>query len=191
MCRYSSFCINLGRYIYTGIIRQYVVRLRVAEAHCELFARGTLDAFRGEFGIIQIQALCRGSVWRIPSSRALQAAVAYVNRHSKRGGVQALVSIVERKVTTFWRSWIQEDVQVIIRSADVPLLRMRLNPTSGDTHRPGESMDMSKVVVSLPDEGAVRQYLTQAVAKLIIPSIGTRASFRRLLLHICISGKTC
>lgn len=146
-------------------------------------------ADRGEFGVVQIQALCKGKEWLIPSSRALQATVSYVNSHSERGGVQAMITVVEGKVTTFWRSMLRHDVQVMIRSADVPCLRLRLGLfPEDDSSAGGRAKD---AVVSLAGEEPVRQYLTQALAKVILPSIGARASFHRLLFHICVVGKTC
>lgn len=142
--------------------------------------------------MVQVQVLCKGKECLIPSARALQSAVSYVNSHSERGGVQALVTVVEEKVTTFWRSKLRRDVEVVIRSADKPRLRLRLSLSheAGDSRGGGKS-SADEGVVSLPGQKAVQQYLTQAVAKVILPSVCAHASFRRLLFHICVVGQTC
>ncbi|XP_026192182.1 uncharacterized protein LOC34618820 [Cyclospora cayetanensis] len=147
--------------------------------------------FRGEFGVVQIQASLSGSDWLIPAARPLQAAVAYVNSHSERGGVQAVVSVVEEKGTAFWRSPKQYGVRVLIRSSDSPNLRLRFN-RSHEASDPANGLEASsRAVVSLSGEGAVLQYLEQTVAKVILPTIAARASFRRLLFHVCFAGETC
>lgn len=140
--------------------------------------------------MVQIQALLKGKTWYIPSSKAIQSAVSYVNRHPERGGVQALVTVVEEKVITFWTSKLVQSVQVTIRSADVPRLRLRLAVVHQDAAARGKYPG-SESVVALAGQAAVQQYLTQAVAKVLLPSIGARATFRRLLLHVCLFGQTC
>ena len=174
--------------------------------------------FRGEFGIVQVQALRTRDMWHVPSAGALEAAVAFLNSRQERGGVQVLVRVVEERVMTFWRTVRQYDVRVFIRSADSPIVTMKLcqhpessgaaalsSSNSGTQGRltsssssfssavnSSNSCSTSRsVVVSLAGEGAVRQYLTQALAKIIIPSIGPRITFRRLLIHVCIANKTC
>ncbi|CDJ69657.1 hypothetical protein ENH_00072850, partial [Eimeria necatrix] len=150
--------------------------------------------FRGEFGVVQVQARVSRGVWQIPAARALQATVAYVNSHPERGGVQAVVGIVEEKVTTFWRSFVQQEVQVTLRTADVPKLLRRLG-TYPHGRRGGlldqDTGPLKDTTLKLSGQDEVRQYLSQALAKLIMPSIGPKATFRRLLLHVCIAGKTC
>ncbi|KAL8424860.1 hypothetical protein Efla_001665 [Eimeria flavescens] len=148
--------------------------------------------FRGEFGVVQLQALLKKQEWYLPSSRALQSVVSYVNSHQTRGGVQAIVSVVEEKVTGFWRSKARHSVKVTVRSADAPSVRLRLAVSRASANvASGGSAKEEVPVVALGGQEAVQQYLTQAIAKVILPSIGARASFRRLLLHICIIGKTC
>ncbi|KAL8447261.1 hypothetical protein Emed_004472 [Eimeria media] len=147
--------------------------------------------FRGEFGVVQIQALVKRE-WHIPSSRALQSVVSYVNTHPARGGVQAIVSVVEEKVTGFWRSKSRFALKVIVRSGDAPPIRLRLAVarTSANLEALGETK-AEVSVVAVASQEAVQQYFTQAAAKVILPTIGGRASFRRLLLHVCVIGRTC
>ncbi|KAL8272934.1 hypothetical protein Esti_003102 [Eimeria stiedai] len=146
--------------------------------------------FRGEFGVVQIQALLKKD-WHIPSSRALQSVISYVNRHTARGGVQAIVSVVEENVTGFWRSKARYTVKVTVRSADAPPMRLRLALAQTSANRPALSEAKGEVlVVSVAGQEAVQQYFTQSVAKARgRRRIAENESF--LVASVCSSGRWC
>lgn len=103
-----------------------------------------------------------------------------------------VLTVAEEKHVTFWRTRRVHVVKVTLRTADTPKARLKivLSPEDPDANEGGKVVP-AKTVVLLQGESSVKKYLSQAIAKSILPAISPRVSFKRLLIHVCVVGKTC